>query len=1312
MLRALVAMRFGDWLGSCHGRDMSASMSIDEVCALQKKGARTGALALAGALLFTASVLAQTSVTTQHNDVARTGANLTETLLTTTNVNVSQFGKLFERTVDDEIYGQPLYVNGLDIPGRGIRNVVFVATNNDSVYAFDADDPTAAAPVWSVNYTNPAAGIVPVSRTDVGQACGTYVDFAGRIGIGGTPVIDSAAQTIYFVTRTKETGAFVQQLHALDIRDGSERPGSPRVIQASVVGTGDGRDGQNNIAFNSRTHNQRAALLLDRGTVYISWASYCDQGPYHGWILGYDAASLQQVMVYNTSPDGGLGGIWQSGGGLTADATGNIYALTGNGSFNGDAGGRNFGNSFIKVSPAGTLLDWFTPFNWSFLNATDEDLGIQNALLVPNTNLVVGGGKEGVMYVLDRSNLGHFRSGNNGQIVQSFQGSSAGRMNGAPVYWNSPTYGPAIYLWAAGDPLKVFRLVGGLFQTPASAQSTALAPPGMPGAMLSLSATGSAAGTGILWAALSRGGDANHASQPGILRAYDASNVTRELWNSQQNATRDSLGLFSKFSPPTVADGKVFVATLSNKLVVYGLIGPSAGNAAPVVSAGADQNLPSTGTLMLAGTVTDDGNPVPPGQLTTTWSLASGPGPVTFGTPNATSTTATFTVPGVHTIRLTAFDGEATTNDDAIVTVAPPAGSGTGLLAQYFNDAGSGIYFTALVLTRTDPTVDFDWAAGAPDPAVQLDNFSVRWSGQVMAPVTGTYTFTTASDEGVRLYLNGQLLIDNWTDHTLTLNSATASLTSGQRYDIRVDFYERGSLATARLSWAYPGQNMQIVPQWLLYPAPPVNQPPAVSAGADQTILLPSGASLTGSARDDGLPSPTNLTTMWSKISGREDSAGGTVVFANPNAPVTSATFGADGIYVLRLTVSDGAVTVSDDVTITVNPAPVVGSGSGLLGEYFNDPNNGSHFVTFVRGRLDPTVNFDWTSNSPVTGVSVDNFSVRWTGQALAPVTGDYNFTTMADDGVRLWVNGQLLIDNWVDQALTARTSAPVALVAGALYDIRMEYYEHGGLATGRLLWSYPGQAQIAIPKSQLHAPPNRAPVVNAGADRTISLPASTTLAGTATDDGLPSPPAQLSTTWSRLSGPGSVTFANPGALNTTATFSVAGTYVLRLSVSDSLLTSTDDVSVVVTAASANGLTGRYFNDPANGTRFTTLVLTRVDPTVNFNWAAGAPGGGVTANNFSVRWTGSVQAPVSGAYRFSTVSDDGIRLWVNGQQVINNWTDHGATTNTSAAITLTAGVRYTITLEYYERAGDATARLQWSYPGQATQIIPQSRLFQ
>jgi hypothetical protein len=1124
---------------------------------------RTAVAAAVSLLLAPGRLFAQANVTTEHNDAARTGANTSETLLTTTNVNVSQFGKLFERVVDDEIYAQPLYVQGVNVPGIGLRNVVYVTTNNDSVYAFDADDPSASAPLWRVNYTDPAAGVVPVKRTDVGQACGTYLDFANNIGIAGTPAIDAAAQTMYFVTRTKENGTFVQRLHAIDIRTGAERPGSPQVIQASVVGTGDGRDAQNNIAFNARTQNQRSGLLLDHGTVYIAWASYCDQGPYHGWILGYDASTLQQVMVYNTTPDGGLGGIWQSGGGLSADTLGNLYALTGNGSFNGNTGGRNFGNSLLKVSPAGTLLDWFTPFNWSFLNATDEDLGIQNAMLVPNTNLVIGGGKEGVMYVVNANAMGHFRSTDNGQIVQSFQASSAARMNASPVYWNSATYGPAIYLWPAGDPLKVFRLVSGLFQTPAAAQSTRLAPTGMPGGMLALSANGSAAGTGIIWAAMSNSGDANHAPQPGILRAYDAGNVTRELWTSQQNATRDALGNFSKFSPPTVAGGKVFMPTLSNKLVVYGLIGPSASNAAPTVNAGADQHLAAPGQTTVTATAADDGRPTPPGQLTTTWTLVSGPAAVAIATPSALTTTVDFPVAGAYTLRFSAFDGEATTSDDVVVTVDPPVGSGTGLLGQYFNDAGSGVYFTALALTRTDATVDFDWADTAPDPTVQSDNFSVRWSGQLQAPVTATYTFTTTSDEGVRFYVNGQLVIDNWTSHLVAQNSASVALVADQRYDIRLDYYDASGLATARLQWSYPGQPAQVVPQWVLYPALPVNQPPAVNAGADRTVSLPNAVvTLAGSARDDGLPSPPSaMTTTWSKISGREDSDGGTVVFANPNSPATTATFGADGIYVLRLTATDGAVTVSDDVTITVNPPPV-----------------------------------------------------------------------------------------------------------------------------------------------------NTAPVVNAGTDRTITLPSTASLAGTASDDGLPSPPAAMTFAWSKVSGPGTVTFANGSALSTTASFSVAGVYTLRLSASDSALTSTDDVVVTVNAASANGLTAQYYNDPGNGTHFATLVLTRIDSTINFNWS-GSPATGVKSDNFSVRWTGRVEAPVSGTYRFSTVSDDGIRVWVNGQLVINNWTDHASTTNTSAAISLTAGTRYTLKVEYYEHTGNTVARLQWSYPGQATQVIPQSRLF-
>ena len=342
------------------------------------------AFLLASSLVVPIAASAQTSVITQHNDAARTGANLAETVLTTTNVNVSEFGKLFERAVDDEIYGQPLYVEGVNIPGIGVRNVVFVATNNDSVYAFDADDPAASAPLWRVNYTNPAAGHRPgvAHRRRSGlrhlrrlRRQHRHRRNAGDRSAVADDVLRHADQGERHVRPAAARDRYSRRQRARPAARCSSRPASPAPATGATRRT-------TSRSTRARTISARR-LLIDHGTVYIAWASYCDQGPYHGWILGYDAASLQQVMVHNTTPDGGLGGIWQSGGGLTADAAGNLYALTGNGSFNGDTGGRNFGNSFIKVSPTGTLLDWFTPFNWSFLNATDEDLGIQNALLIP-----------------------------------------------------------------------------------------------------------------------------------------------------------------------------------------------------------------------------------------------------------------------------------------------------------------------------------------------------------------------------------------------------------------------------------------------------------------------------------------------------------------------------------------------------------------------------------------------------------------------------------------------------------------------------------------------------------------------------------------------------------------------------------------------------------------------------------------------------------------------------------------------------------------------------------------------------------------
>ena len=492
------------------------------------------------------------------------------------------------------------------------------------------------------------------------------------------------------------------------------------------------------------------------------------------------------------------------------------------------------------------------------------------------------------------------------------------------------------------------------------------------------------------------------------------------------------------------------------------------------------------------------------------------------------------------------------------------------------------------------------------------------------------------------------------------------------------------------------------------------NQAPVVNAGADQTITLPSTASLTGTATDDGQPNPPGtLTRTWSQVSGP-----GTVSFGDANAISTSAAFSMSGAYVLRLTVSDGAITVSDDVAVTVNPAAPGATGTGLTGQYYNDPDTGARFGTLVFTRTDATVNFTWGNDSPGPGVNIDKFSVRWTGQVLAPVTGNYTFSTVSNDGVRLWVNGQLVINNWTVHGTTTNTSAAIALVAGVKYAITMEYFDNAGWGVAKLLWAYPGQAQTVIPQSRLYpavASPNQAPVVNAGADQTITLPSTASLTGTATDDGQPNPPGTLTRTWSQVSGPGTVSFGDANAISTSAAFSMSGAYVLRLTVSDGAITVSDDVAVTVNpaapGATGTGLTGQYYNDPDTGARFGTLVFTRTDATVNFTWGNDSPGPGVNIDKFSVRWTGQVLAPVTGNYTFSTVSNDGVRLWVNGQLVINNWTVHGTTTNTSAAIALVAGVKYAITMEYFDNVGWGVAKLLWAYPGQAQTIIPQARLF-
>src|SRR6516164_3553455 len=427
--------------------------------------------------LLSSPVQGQVSVLTGQYNNARTTANLNETILNTSNVNVNEFGRLYSRSLDGYLYAQPLYVPNVTIPGRGTHNVVYLATLHNTVVAFDADDPSQAAPLWQVN---------------LGPSRPCCVGFlTPEMGILSTPVIDPSTSNLYVVAATLENGSYFHRLHALDITTGQEKFGGPVAITATVPGSGYDSVGG---LVTSQNILQRAALLLANGTVYVAFASIDDGDPWHGWVMGYKASNVQQqVCVYNSTPDGGRGGIWQSGRGLVSDSTGYLYFMTGNGDYDG---ANNFGDSLIKLSSTAVTQDWFTPDDQATLAATDSDLGSSGPLLIPNTSLLVGGGKQGILYLINSAtgSMGKYQPGNT-QIPQSWQATS-GEIHSV-AYWNN-SGSPLLYLWGKGDVLKAFEFGSGTFNTTPVAQNTLSA--GFPGGVLALSANGSTAGSGILWA--------------------------------------------------------------------------------------------------------------------------------------------------------------------------------------------------------------------------------------------------------------------------------------------------------------------------------------------------------------------------------------------------------------------------------------------------------------------------------------------------------------------------------------------------------------------------------------------------------------------------------------------------------------------------------------------------------------------------------------------------------------------------------------------------------------------------------------------
>jgi len=545
--------------------------------------------ALVLCLAVCSAVFAQTpsqGVFTYHNDLARTGQNLNETILSPSNVNSAGFGKLFADPVDGHVYAQPLYVANVVTPDQGIHNVVYVATENNTVYAFDAD--TQGAPLWQTSLSINGGTAVPSS--DVGTT-----DVVPVIGVTGTPVIDPTTNTLYVVAKTKEGPSYFQRLHALDIATGAEKFGGPVAIEATVSGTGDGSNGTT-ITFDPFQQLNRPGLALVNGVVYIAFGSHGDRDPYHGWILAYDASQLTQRGVFITTPNGYRGGIWQSGGSVAVDEANNLYVMTGNGRFDGNT---DFGDSFLKLVQGGntlTLVDYFTPFNQANLAASDLDLGSGAPMVLPNqsgapvSSLLVGAGKEGTIYLLNRNSLGQFCSGctSDSQIVQSIPGALGGGSNfSTPAFWNN-----TVYFLAADDVLKAFALSDGRLSTSPTSQATTQF--GFPGSTPSVSANGTTGG--IVWVLQMHDAARN---DPAVLHAYDADNVANELYSSNQAAGgRDTLGPAVKFTVPTVVNGKVYVGT-ETELDVFGVLPDSN---APTITSFAPTSGPVGTSVTISGT--------------------------------------------------------------------------------------------------------------------------------------------------------------------------------------------------------------------------------------------------------------------------------------------------------------------------------------------------------------------------------------------------------------------------------------------------------------------------------------------------------------------------------------------------------------------------------------------------------------------------------------------------------------------------------------------------------------------------------------
>ena len=731
-------------------------------------------------LFLVPCAVAQTDVLTQHNDNMRTGQNTTETILTPSNVKSTTFGKLFALSVDGYVYAQPLYKSNVSISGV-THNIIYVATENDTVYALDADNSGAtSAPLWQASLIDTAHGATP-GETPVSTPDDNFcTDLVPQIGITSTPVIDAQTGTIYVEAESKlaDGVTFIHRIHTLDMTTGAERSPGPVEIAATVPGSS---DGGNAVTFDPLHQLNRPGLLLVNGTVYLGFASSCDIGPYHGWIFAYDAATLALRATYVTTPNEsqGEGGIWMSGAGLSADSNANIFASTGNGSFDGTT---DFGDSILKLVMTGNtmiLADSFTPFDQSSLDNSDTDLGSGGVLLLPDQtgshpHELLEAGKGGTIFLIDRdqmtTNDQHYCSNcsNDPQIVEELPNTLAG-LFGMPAYWNNTVYFWGSY-YGVSDVLQAYSLNNGLLSsTPTSTSTTSL---GFPGATPSISANGNT--NAIVWAI-----DSTKSAGPGpaVLHAFDATNVANELWNSSLDPNnRDTAGNAVKFTVPTIANGKVYIGN-QYQITVYGLLTStlqvhvSSVSLDPTAVTGGTS---STGTVMLSGAAPTGGAVVSLSSDNTAVATTLASVTIAAGTTTATFTVSTSAVGTTSAATITAtyngMDSKAT-----LVVTAVPSGDFSIAIAPSSQAALQGD--TDMFIVSVESGGDFNKSVNLTCSAPAGVTCTIS-STSVQAPGLATVTAEVSGTVAPGPYSLTIIGTNGSTNHSQRVQMSVGTLTS------------------------------------------------------------------------------------------------------------------------------------------------------------------------------------------------------------------------------------------------------------------------------------------------------------------------------------------------------------------------------------------------------------------------------------------------------------------------------------------------------------------------------------------------------